>query len=175
MSPTSHLGTMVAERKQQVTRGGGRMRWGRGCRGAWRSSSFYLPWILCFGPYGLSTITLVGSSSCRPPILLLFPLILYQPLSHTSYGRGSKTWISHLLRLLCNYLERRRRGEDKMGKWRDGGHILKVPAKEILCILLSLFTNAIKEWRGGSRGELGMRVHKNRVRSSIVVPQGESE
>lgn len=30
-----------------------------------------------------------------------------------------------------------------MGK--RGGHILKVPEIEILCILLSLFTNAIKE------------------------------
>lgn len=34
MSPTSHLGTMVAGRKQQVARGGGRRRGGRGSRGA---------------------------------------------------------------------------------------------------------------------------------------------
>lgn len=35
MSPTSHLGTMVAGRKQQVARGGGRRGGGgRGCRGA---------------------------------------------------------------------------------------------------------------------------------------------
>lgn len=51
MSPTSHFGTMVAGRKQQVEKGdGSREKEGRGCQRGWRSSLFYLPWILCFGP-----------------------------------------------------------------------------------------------------------------------------
>lgn len=56
-----------------------------------------------------------------PSLYSLFPSFNSVPASpHTSYGLGSKTWISHLLRLLCNYLEGRRWGWGgcKTGKWR---------------------------------------------------------
>lgn len=174
MSPTSHLGDNGGWKK--ATGRKGCPGEGRGCWGAWRSSLFYLPWILCFGPSGFSTITLAGSSSCRPPILCLLPLILSQPLSHASYGCGSKTWISHLLRLLCNYLERRRRrGRIKRGSEERGLHIKSAWKRNTLHSSITLHKRNKRMKRREKWGCGRMRGHKNGVRSRRVSPRRESE
>lgn len=81
MSPTSHFGTMVAGRKQQVEKGGGSgEKEGRGCQKGLKKLSVLFTMDTMFWPLCLSTITLAASSSCPPSILSFLPLILYQPL-----------------------------------------------------------------------------------------------
>lgn len=129
MSLTSHLGGQwwleESNRSRGAAGGGGRREEEReGLLRGLKKLSVLFTMDTMFWPLRLEHNNTCGFKFLPSPCSV-FPSILHQPLSHTSYDWGSKTWISHLLRLLCNYLEKRRRwgGRIKWGSEERGVHI----------------------------------------------------